>query len=173
MVIRITLAYWIGGILPYVFKNAFAFPSVLSCSFLRIDRQRRWIFHILPQTVWQDDGVQPALNLMCNLLQDSSASDAIKMLQARQESLVTVLNKPGKPFGNVLVLSNLQVYTIINNMQCCHEPEETSARALPLRVCKQRFCSFDTAVARKAIKLINLIWKMSTVTALRSTDDKF
>lgn len=59
VVIRITLAYWVGGILPYVFKNAFAFPSVLSCSFLRIDRQRRWIFHILPQTVWQDDGVQP------------------------------------------------------------------------------------------------------------------
>lgn len=90
-------------------------------------------------------------NLMCNLLQDSSASDAIKMLQAKLESLVTVLNKPGKPFGNILVLSNLQVYTIINNMQCCHEPEETSARALRLRVCKQRFCSLDTVVARKAI----------------------
>ena len=90
-------------------------------------------------------------NLMCNLLQDSSASDAIKMLQAKLESLVTVLNKPGKPFGNVLVLSNLQVCTIINNIQCCHEPEKKSARALRLRVCKQRFCSFDTAVARKAI----------------------
>ena len=87
-----------------------------------------------------------ACKLMCSLLQDSSASDAIKMLQAKLESLVTVLNKPGKPFGNVLLLSNFQVYTIINNMQCSHEPEETSARALRLR-----FCSFDAAVAGKAI----------------------
>ena len=33
-------------------------------------------------------------NLMCNLLQDSSANDAIKLLQAKLESLVAVMNKP-------------------------------------------------------------------------------
>ena len=34
-------------------------------------------------------------NLMCNLLQDSSSNDAMKMLQAKLESLIAVLNKPG------------------------------------------------------------------------------
>ena len=33
-------------------------------------------------------------NLMCNLLQDSDANDAIKMLQAKLESLIAVVNKP-------------------------------------------------------------------------------
>lgn len=33
-------------------------------------------------------------NLMCNLLQDSSAKDAIELLQAKLESLVAVMNKP-------------------------------------------------------------------------------
>ena len=32
-------------------------------------------------------------NLMCNLLQDSSANDAIKLLKAKLESLVAVMNK--------------------------------------------------------------------------------
>ena len=43
-------------------------------------------------------------NLMCNLLQDSSSNDAMKMLQAKLDSLIAVLNKPGiaqKP-GNLL-----------------------------------------------------------------------
>ena len=41
-------------------------------------------------------------NLMCNLLQDSDANDAIKMLQTKLESLIAVVNKhlvtlpPGK-----------------------------------------------------------------------------
>ena len=34
-------------------------------------------------------------NLMCNILQDSSANDAIKMLQTKLESLIAELNKPG------------------------------------------------------------------------------
>ena len=34
-------------------------------------------------------------NLMCNILQDSSANDAIKMLQTKLESLIAGLNKPG------------------------------------------------------------------------------
>ena len=33
-------------------------------------------------------------NLMCNLLQDSDANDAIKMLQTKLESLIAVVNKP-------------------------------------------------------------------------------
>ena len=33
-------------------------------------------------------------NLMCNLLQDSSANDAMKMLQAKLEGLIAGLNKP-------------------------------------------------------------------------------
>jgi len=33
-------------------------------------------------------------NLMCNLLQDSGANDAIKMLQTKLESLLAVVNKP-------------------------------------------------------------------------------
>ena len=33
-------------------------------------------------------------NLMCNLLQDSGANDAIKMLQRKLESLIAVVNKP-------------------------------------------------------------------------------
>jgi len=33
-------------------------------------------------------------NLMCNLLQDSGANDAIKMLQTKLESLIAVVNKP-------------------------------------------------------------------------------
>ena len=45
-------------------------------------------------------------NLMCNLLQDSDANDAIKMLQAKLESLIAVVNKPsptvppGKSFNS-------------------------------------------------------------------------
>jgi len=31
---------------------------------------------------------------MCNLLQDSGANDAIKMLQTKLESLIAVVNKP-------------------------------------------------------------------------------
>ena len=33
-------------------------------------------------------------NLMCNLLQDSDANDAIKMLQTKLEYLIAVVNKP-------------------------------------------------------------------------------
>ena len=33
-------------------------------------------------------------NLMCNLLQDSGANDAIKMLQAKLENLIAIVNKP-------------------------------------------------------------------------------
>ena len=33
-------------------------------------------------------------NLMCNLLHDSSANDAMKMLQAKLEGLIAGLNKP-------------------------------------------------------------------------------
>ena len=33
-------------------------------------------------------------NLMCNFLQDSDANNAIKMLQAKLESIIAVLNKP-------------------------------------------------------------------------------
>ena len=33
-------------------------------------------------------------NLMCNLLQDSDANDAIKMLQTKLENLIAVVNKP-------------------------------------------------------------------------------
>ena len=33
-------------------------------------------------------------NLMCNMLQDSGANDAIKTLQAKLESLIAVVNKP-------------------------------------------------------------------------------
>ena len=40
-------------------------------------------------------------NLMCNLLQDSSANDAIKLLQAKLESLLAVMNKPAITTGKL------------------------------------------------------------------------
>ena len=40
-------------------------------------------------------------NLMCNLLQDSSANDAIKLLQAKLESLVAVMNKSAITTGKL------------------------------------------------------------------------
>lgn len=40
-------------------------------------------------------------NLMCNLLQDSSSNDAIKLLQAKLESLVAVMNKPAITTGKL------------------------------------------------------------------------
>ena len=40
-------------------------------------------------------------NLMCNLLQDSSANEAIKLLQAKLESLVAVMNKPAITKGKL------------------------------------------------------------------------
>ena len=40
-------------------------------------------------------------NLMCNLLQDSSANDAMKLLQAKLESLVAVMNKPAITKGKL------------------------------------------------------------------------
>ena len=48
-------------------------------------------------------------NLMCNLLQDSSANDAIKLLQAKLESLVAVMNKPVIKTGKLW-----QILTIFN-----------------------------------------------------------
>ena len=45
-------------------------------------------------------------NLMCNLLQDSDANDAIKMLQTKLESLIAVVNKPSPtlPPGKIICL---------------------------------------------------------------------
>ena len=45
-------------------------------------------------------------NLMCNLLQDSDANDAIKMLQTKLENLIAVVNKPSPtlPPGNMICL---------------------------------------------------------------------
>ena len=45
-------------------------------------------------------------NLMCNLLQDSDANDAIKMLQTKLEILIAVLNKPSPnlPPGKMICL---------------------------------------------------------------------
>ena len=40
-------------------------------------------------------------NLMCNLPQDSSANDAMKLLQAKLESLVAVMNKPAITKGKL------------------------------------------------------------------------
>ena len=45
-------------------------------------------------------------NLMCNLLQDSDANDAIKMLQTKLENLIAVVNKPSPtmPPGKMICL---------------------------------------------------------------------
>ena len=45
-------------------------------------------------------------NLMCNLLQDSDANDAIKMLQTKLEILIAVVNKPSPtlPPGKIICL---------------------------------------------------------------------
>ena len=62
-------------------------------------------------------------NLMCNLLQDSDANDAIKMLQAKLESLIAVVNKPsptlppGKSF-NFSVFSPVFPFEIFNRYSC-------------------------------------------------------
>ena len=51
-------------------------------------------------------------NLMCNLLQDSDANDAIKMLQTKIENLIAVVNKPSPtlPPGEWFVSSVFLVF---------------------------------------------------------------
>ena len=43
-------------------------------------------------------------NLMCNMLQDSGANDALKTLQTKLESLIAVVNKPSPtlPPGEII-----------------------------------------------------------------------
>ncbi len=38
-----------------------------------------------------------ACNLICNMIQDSDANDAMKMLQTKLESLIAVIKKPSPP----------------------------------------------------------------------------
>ena len=67
-------------------------------------------------------------NLMCNLLQDSDANDAIKMLQAKLESLIAVVNKPsptlppGKSFNSSVFPSFLSI--ILKHCCSSRKPRE-------------------------------------------------
>ena len=106
-------------------------------------------------------------NLMCNLLQDSGANDAIKILQTKVESLIAVVNKPspalppGKltsmmPFW-ILHLENLlgkrerqQRRKSIINIAC--------VRAAAITITSFAFCmSFLDLCRRKRVIASNLI----------------
>ena len=85
-------------------------------------------------------------NLMCDLLQDSDANDAIKMLQAKLESLIAVVNKPsptlppGKSFNSRVLPSFL---LIILNHIC------SSRRWRELE--KYRACSHHSSLSRVSL----------------------
>ena len=72
-------------------------------------------------------------NLMCNLLQDSDANDAIKMLQTKLESLIAVVNKPSPTLlpGKLISTVSFWIVFIFKNLKICSASErEKQGRAV-------------------------------------------
>jgi len=65
-------------------------------------------------------------NLMCNLLQDSGAKDAIKMLQTKLEDLIAVINKPPPtlPPGTLTSMMSFWILNLKNLLESERENKD-------------------------------------------------
>ena len=79
-------------------------------------------------------------NLICNMIQDSDANNAMKMLQTKLESLIAVIKKP-PPQPGTLLKEVLSIFdsTPLNKSFSNNQSFYIFLAAVPTSSCKQQF----------------------------------